>query len=214
MATRPSSQDELQRREVSGVIRASRFVRQYAHSRKQISISTVQEIHACIFEKAWPEIAGIWRGENLEISGSSHKPPHFSEVPDLMLEADKEFLIRLASLHSTEAIWMTENDISAEQEQMLDKIVETAAWIHHLVTYIHPFREGNGRTARLAANLVLERYGLVGISVKVERENKNRYCDALAQIDNHEDYEPLKTSIYEGLIDRYKGVPMKYAKNQ
>ena len=92
----------------------------------------------------------------------------------------------------------------------IEDIVHTAAWIHHLITYIHPFREGNGRTARLAANLILERYGLIGISVKIEKENKNRYRQALAQIDQMEDYEPLVSIIYEGLLDRYSGVNMKY----
>lgn len=33
------------------------------------------------------------------------------------------------------------------------------------------FREGNGRTARLATNLILERYELVGISIKIEQGN-------------------------------------------
>ena len=63
----------------------------------------------------------------------------------------------------------------------IEKIIRLSAWVHHKITHIHPFREGNGRTARLAGNLILERYGLVGISIKVEKENKNQYCNALAQ---------------------------------
>lgn len=63
---------------------------------------------------------------------------------------------------------------------------------------------------RFAGNLILERYGLVGISIKIEKENKNRYRQALSQIDTVKDYEPLKTLIYEGLTERYEGVNMKY----
>ena len=93
--------------------------------------------------------------------------------------------------------------------QIIDDIINVAAWIHHKITHVHPFRDENGRTARLATNLVLERYGLVGISIKIERENKNEYRKALSQIDNHDDYEPLVNIISRGLIDRYNGVPMK-----
>jgi len=62
----------------------------------------------------------------------------------------------------------------------------------------------------LASNLILERYGLVGISIKVEKENKNRYQKALAQIDKFQDYEPLMELIYEDLVERYHGVAIKY----
>jgi hypothetical protein len=46
--------------------------------------------------------------------------------------------------------------------------------------------------------------------VKIEKENKNTYRNALAQIDRMKDYEPLKNLIYEGLADRYNGVVVKY----
>ena len=62
----------------------------------------------------------------------------------------------------------------------------------------------------MASNLILERYGLVGISIKVEKENKNRYQKALAQIDKFQDYEPLMELIYEDLVERYHGVAIKY----
>ena len=40
----------------------------------------------------------------------------------------------------------------------IEKVVRLSAWIHHKITFIHPFREGNGRTARLTGNLILERF--------------------------------------------------------
>lgn len=92
----------------------------------------------------------------------------------------------------------------------IEKVIHVAAWIHHKITWIHPFPNGNGRTARLSANLILERYGLMGISVKIEKENKNRYRQALSQIDKAWDYEPLCELIYEGIIDRYEGLPLRF----
>ncbi len=206
MPARPADEVELQKREAIGVIRASRFVRKYANSKNVIDIGVVQKVHAVIFKDAWPEIAGQWRTENLKITDSSHLPPHFSEVFKLMDEANLEFTKRLSGLKTLGGLLMENSDPTNEQTKQFDAVVETAAWIHHKITYIHPFREGNGRTARLIANLILERYGLIGISIKIERENKNRYLEALRQIDKHLDYEPLKMLIYEGLEDRYTGL--------
>jgi len=101
-------------------------------------------------------------------------------------------------------------DPTDEDVALMEGVITTAAWIHHIITFIHPFREGNGRTARLAANLILERYGLVGISIKIEKENKNRYRSVLAQADKAQDLEPLANLISEGLIERYEGVSVKY----
>lgn len=212
MANRPKDEEELQRREAAGIIRASRFVRAYSRSRRPININTVCEIHKCIFQEAWPEIAGVCRDENIKITDSKHLPPHFSQVQDLMAVADNKLKVLQTDLDSAEGILLESHVLTNAQMVGIDRIVHLAAWLHHTVTFIHPFREGNGRTARLAANLILERYGLVGISIKMERENKNRYRETLSQIDSAQDYEPLKGLIYEGLIDRYNGLSMKYLK--
>lgn len=206
MILRPSDELELQKREAIGVIRASRFVRKYAHSKDNIDISTIQKIHEIIFKDAWQEIAGQWRTENLIITDSSHLPPHHSEVLKNIDQANTEFIQRLSSLKTLEGLFIRSTEPTEDQMKQLDTVVETTAWIHHKIAHIHPFREGNGRTARLVGNLILERYGLVGISIKIERENKNRYLDTLKQIDKRWDYEPLKMLIYEGLADRYNGL--------
>ena len=58
VAKRPYNEEELQRREAIGIIRASRFVRRYAHAHKLITIQIISDIHKEIFADAWPEIAG------------------------------------------------------------------------------------------------------------------------------------------------------------
>ena len=207
MFQRPLDKEELQRREAIGVIRASRFVRKYANSNHLISMHTICDIHKEIFNNVWPEIAGKYRQENLKITASKHHPPHFKDVPALMEESGKIFNDKLEKLKKEKVLM---NEATDKTINSIDEIVSVATWIHHKITFIHPFREGNGRTARLAANLILEKHGLVGISIKIEKENKDQYRKALAQIDSYEDYEPLKELIYEGLIERYKGVCVKY----
>lgn len=210
MPERPRDEEEMQIREAIGVIRASRFVRMYAHSHRSITFETVCEIHNEIFKDAWAEIAGRYRDENLEITGSEHLPPHHSQAQERIKNAEKELVEHLESLKTAEGTFFNTESITDETVSLMDSIIETAALLHHTITHIHPFREGNGRTARLAANLILERYGLVGISIRVEKENKNRYHEALVQADKRGDYEPLKDLIYEGLMERYNGAALRY----
>ena len=210
MSDRPKDEEEMQKLEAVGVIRASRFVRRYARSHKPISFQTICEIHKEIFRIAWPEIAGTYRSENLEIADSKHLPPHHSRVLEAVKNAEAEFSLHLKDLEKVEGIILDTKLPTDEVIASVEKVVGTAAWIHHQITFIHPFRDGNGRTARLAANLILERYGLVGISIKIEKENKNRYRRALVQIDQNQDYEPLSALIYDGVLERYHGVTMKY----
>lgn len=211
--SRPKNEEELQKREAIGVIRASRFVRRYAQSHKEINIGTIRAIHREIFKSAWAEIAGKYRDENLSITGSDLLLPHHTTINGLMENLNNNLLECDKDLKDCEGhILEIPKKITNEAIKCVGKVIHTAAWLHHAITLIHPFREGNGRTARLACNLILERYGLVGISVKVEKENKNEYCKALSQIDKHQDYEPLEAIISEGIIERYNGVPVKYYK--
>lgn len=207
MADFSKTEDELQKREAVGIIRASRFVRRYAHSRKNITLHTILDIHKEIFQKSRPDMAGKYRTEDIKITGAKHHPPHFTEVPEKMLIIGRELEEKLKRLICAEGEIQNGTERSFE---LIDEVVRLSAWIHHSITLIHPFVEGNGRTARLSANLILEHYGLVGISVKIEKENKNAYRKALAQVDEAGDYEPLVELIYKGLMERYDGVAMKY----
>ena len=212
-ASRPKNEEELQKREAIGVIRASRFVRRYAHSHKIINVETICAIHEEIFKKAWLEIAGKYRDEELSITDSELLLPHHTQIPELMNKLDAELLKYINELKDCEGhILNLSIEVTDDALKCVEKVIYLASWLHHSITVIHPFREGNGRTARLATNLILERYGLVGISVKVEKENKNRYRKALAQVDKYGDYEPLENIISEGIIERYNGVSVKYYK--
>jgi len=210
MSSRPTDERDLQKREAIGIIRASRFIRKYARSNKPINFDIICQIHREIFKTAWPEIAGKFRTENLKITHSKHLPPHHSRIIERIKTAELELSEYLKKIERAEGVILDMNNPTDEVIATIENVVKTAAWLHHIITYIHPFREGNGRTARLAANLILERYGLIGISIKIEKENKDNYCQALSQIDQRQDYEPLINLISEGLIERYNGVPVKY----
>lgn len=50
------------------------------------------------------------------------------------------------------------NQVPGDDE--IDAVIELCAWVHSEWVRIHPFANGNGRTARLWANAIAMRYGL------------------------------------------------------
>ena len=70
--------------------------------------------------------------------------------------------------------------------------------IHHRITVIHPFPEGNGRTARAFMNVQLVRAGLTPIYIKVEE--KQRYVEALEKADIEKNYDDLYECIFRVML--------------
>lgn len=72
---------------------------------------------------------------------------------------------------------------------------EIAIRLHHRLVAIHPFPNGNGRHARLLADLLIERLGgqaftWGGSTLADVGELRTKYVDALKAADNH-DLQPL-----------------------
>lgn len=96
----------------------------------------VRSIHQLVLRRSAPDDAGRWRTPGVRISGSPHIPPDPSAVPGLM-EAWLRAWNRTTDAHP----------------------VARAAELHGEFVTIHPFADGNGRTARLLTNLDLLRHG-------------------------------------------------------
>lgn len=72
---------------------------------------------------------------------------------------------------------------------------EIAVRLHHRLVFVHPFANGNGRHARLMADLLIrrnggERFSWGGASVADIGEVRRAYIEALRAADLH-DYAPL-----------------------
>ncbi len=109
---------------------------------------------------------GEYRRGAVFISGSEHRPPHHSQVPQLMRDL---------------AGWI----VGQGQEYAA---VIRAALTHEMVLAIHPFLDGNGRTARLLLNLQLMRDGYPAALLLASA--RPRYIQALEQA-HHGQYSPL-----------------------
>jgi len=95
--------------------------------------SLIKKIHALILRGIDDQNAGKYRRVQVRITGSKFIPPSALKVPALMLNFDK---------------WLKN---PKEQKNLLD----FAAIAHFKLVDIHPFIDGNGRTARLLMNLIL-----------------------------------------------------------
>lgn len=104
-------------------------------SKKKIEEIEVLNLHALILDRIDPHNAGFYRKSTVRISGTNYTPPNFIKVPELMQEVYQK--------------------INEKKEEL----IEQAALIHLRFVAIHPFIDGNGRTARLLTNLYLMRNG-------------------------------------------------------
>ena len=74
---------------------------------------------------------------------------------------------------------MEELDIWIKKMERKVHPVILAAEIHERLATIHPFIDGNGRTARLLMNLVLSRNGYFIANIPGDMENRLSYYNAL-----------------------------------
>lgn len=87
------------------------------------------------------------------------------------------------------------DDIAFWDKHKTFELYETAARIHHRAVQIHPFQNGNGRWARMLANIYLKQNGSMPVKWQedlLSKENLKRdaYIQALKKADNG-DYESL-----------------------
>ncbi|EQD37984.1 filamentation induced by cAMP protein Fic [mine drainage metagenome] len=107
-------------------------------------------------------IQGNYRDGEVRIMGSEWVLPQYAEVPHLL---DKLF-----------------HTYSKQKRAMHP--VEIASLVHCKIAQIHPFTDGNGRTARLIMNWVLLRNLFPPVIIEVK--NKERYYTAIEAADRSE----------------------------
>jgi cell filamentation protein len=72
-----------------------------------------------------------------------------------------------------------------------ENFIRDIATVHAELLFIHPFREGNGRTARLLANLMAHKQGYESLNfTKINESVLPEYISAV-QAAAKKDYEPM-----------------------
>jgi cell filamentation protein len=131
----------------------------------------IQDIHRTALVYLYP-FAGIYRDVNLSKAGHHFLP--FPFIPMGMSYLDREFLSKLVVDY-----------------QDPKKLIEDIAIAHCELIHIHPFREGNGRTARIFSDLMANRAGFPSLELnKFRKDNYPQYIEALNKGDD-KDYSAM-----------------------
>ncbi|GAB4456250.1 MAG: Fic family protein [Anaerolineae bacterium] len=138
---------------------AIQYVETLANSTEPITPFHVRQIHRLVLTRIDDDNAGQYRTLPVRIAGAAHQPPEAWRVAELMDRWHEWLQTEATSLHP----------------------IEQAALTQHRLVNIHPFLDGNGRTARLVMNLVLLRHGYPPTIIL--RVNRRQYYRVLAQAD-------------------------------
>lgn len=161
---------------------AIEFLEELVQYNNELSEMDIKNIHAIVLKGIDNENAGRYRTENVIISGASHIPPDAIIVPESM-----EKLIYRYN----------------EWKEKYHPII-VAALLHAEFVKIHPFIDGNGRTARLLMNFEVMKNGYPPIIIK--NKERHKYYDALdvgALTGDYTDFVKMVTKQAEEMIDLY-----------
>lgn len=149
------------------------WMRELAAKDTPVDEATVRELHRRIVFRSQPEIGGVYSTFPRRIAGSPVVFPNPAKIPQLM-KAFGEWL----------------EAAPPEPGASFDA--------HFRLVAIHPFSDGNGRTARLLMNLMLIRGGYPPVAVRPE--DRKAYLDALEYASVREDTGPFQTFL-QGRLD-------------
>lgn len=152
-----SDSDRYTTQEILNVSSANDLIESEARSGYPLSVQLVREIHRRIEENLIPT-AGAFREEDVEITGATHRPPPWTDVPGLVREVCGQY-----------------------EENITVSPLVRAVWLHANIAKIHPFVDGNGRTSRMLQDFALLSSNLLPVGVPMSR--RNEYYDALEAAD-------------------------------
>jgi len=166
---------QLNELEAKGVLRAEEYMLDLDFP-VEITTNLVLDIHKTTFGEIY-EWAGKWRNKDLQVG--SYIPPKYFDVPRLMSEFIYNLNYRLQN--------MVSNDTEA--------IAGELAWAHHKMVHIHPFVNGNGRSARLITNLLAYMHGYQSVELyQREGDGRKKYLQAVKLADTY-DFSELEQMI-------------------
>jgi Fic family protein len=150
------------------------WMRELAAGAEPIGEGTICELHRRIVARSRPDIAGFYSTLPRRVAGSPAVFPNPAKIPDLMTEMGG---------------WL----------EAVGASPEAAVEAHWRLTAIHPFGDGNGRTARLLMNLLLVRAGYPPVAVRPE--DRAAYLAALETGSTTGDLAPFRTLMMTRLAD-------------
>lgn len=162
---------QINESEFEGFLKAEIYFTENLTSRTKFSKAYILKIHKMSLGHLY-SFAGKLRAVNMSKGGFPFASAKF--LSETMSTFENEILSSLPNKY-----------ISREQ------LIKDIAIVHGELLFIHPFREGNGRTARLLANLMSRKAGYNGLMFeKIGKKEFEKYVLAVQNCANKE-YEKM-----------------------
>jgi len=171
-------------------------VEQWAESKTELTETLIKKIHDIAHDGKPRKFTPYRGGQNVIKDSKSgriiYMPPEAKDVPRLMKEM---------------VSWV----IRSEKEELAPPII--AALAHYQFVTIHPYFDGNGRTARLLATYLIQKngYGLHGLYSMEEHHAKElgKYYKALETHPHHNYYEGRENADLTQWLDYFISMLLK-----
>jgi cell filamentation protein len=157
-----TTEKEIGESEFEGFLRAEIYFTEKLSERTKFDVKYILSLHKEALKHLYP-FAGKLRSVNLSKGGFPFAAAKF--LPDSMSAFEKEVLSSLKKTY-----------------EKREDIVRDIAIVHGELLFIHPFREGNGRTARLLANLMSRKAGYG--TPKFEKVGKTEFEKYVVAVQN------------------------------
>ncbi len=154
--------------------KAIHFVEALAKPKYSLKEEDIFSIHSLVLQNIESEFAGRYRNGQVRILGANFVPPNYLKVSALMKE-----LVKFTN-HNPDEL----------------ELVDLISKFHHKFVWIHPFFDGNGRTARLLMNLLFMKYGYPPAIIL--KNNRKQYYRSL-NLANNGDYTPFILLVAQAL---------------
>ncbi|MFI5109952.1 MAG: Fic family protein [Terriglobales bacterium] len=171
-----------------------------AQQRETPTLAAARRWHTLVMEGLDvpdPRFVGAFRGEaglaNQQVRVGAYYGVDSAKVADELARFEAKVQILAAEL---DALIPIGQEADADQ---LAAIIDLCAWAHAEWVRIHPFANGNGRTARLWANSLAMRYGLPPF-IRLRPRPKAVYADAGAKA-MQGDWKPTAAAFRQMLAD-------------
>ncbi len=160
--------------EAEGIKRALQYIIQLSGKKTRINPELIQNVHSEGFGFIFPDWAGRFRV--IDVTVGEYEPPHYSKIAVLVKNLCDDLEERLKHIPSPK-----------NEEQFLTEVISVLAWFQHRFVWIHPFKDYNGRIARLLTNLLVLNFGLPALEIKAETgQDRQRYIKAMKTADRYD----------------------------
>ena len=164
--------------EIIGHSSAIKYLEDIVKNNIELSEREIKNLHSLVTKDIKDVNSGAYRNVNVYISGSKHTPPSHIVVLEKMQQLMFWYNNESKNLHP----------------------IERAAILHGKFVTIHPFIDGNGRTARLLLNFELMKNNYPPIIIKIE--DREKYFDTLEEGNMSDNWDTFTEFIKEKCEER------------